>query len=387
MDNKSEIYRWVAAWIRGDIASDDLAHLERWLDADPRNRKWFDSFTGKENLKKSFLLYSSFHSDKKWKEMEMLCGRREGKIFLSSWKYAAAVAILLFVGILFLGRWNEESHPEVLADQTSRIARQQAILIMESGEEVVLNAMEESCLQYVKGERLSVDNKGNLVSFTDSLLNKRSIEWHTLRIPYGGEYQLLLEDGSRIWLNSASELRYPVHFAKDQRQVWLEGEAYFEVAHNADRPFVVKTAKQNVTVLGTSFDVTAYEDDKNIYTTLLDGSVCVETEGTQQVLNPGEQSVFDGEAITIKEVNAQLYCSWIKDRFVFMSEDFEHVAKKLERWYNVKFVFDFDELKTERFSGSIPKYLELNTVLDMLELTTNIKFEINEKVVHIIKKE
>lgn len=386
MDNKSEIYRWVAAWIRGDIASDDLAHLERWLDADPRNRKWFDSFTGKENLKKSFLLYSSFHSDKKWKEMEMLCGRREGKIFLSYWKYAAAVAILLFVGILFLGRWNEESHPEVLADQTSRIARQQAILIMESGEEVVLNAMEESCLQYVKGERLSVDNKGNLVSFTDSLLNKRSIEWHTLRIPYGGEYQLLLEDGSRIWLNSASELRYPVHFAKDQRQVWLEGEAYFEIAHNADCPFVVKTAKQNVTVLGTSFDVTAYEDDKNIYTTLLDGSVCVETEGTQQVLNPGEQSVFDGEAITIKEVNAQLYCSWIKDRFVFMSEDFEHVAKKLERWYNVKFVFDFDELKTERFSGSIPKYLELDTVLDMLELTTNIKFEINEKVVHILKK-
>ena len=101
---------------------------------------------------------------------------------------------------------------------------------------------------------------------------------------------------------------------------------------------------------------------------------------------PGEQSVFDGEVINVKEVNAKLYCSWIEDRFVFMSEDFEHVAKKLERWYNVKFVFELDNLRMKRFSGSIPKYSDLNKVLEMLELTTDICFEIKEGIVHITKK-
>lgn len=384
MDNKSDIYRWVAAWIRGDITADEQARLECWLDADPQNRQWFDSFTEKENLKKSFVLYSSFHSDKKWKEMEMLCGRK--RLFLSYWKYAAVATILLVVGVMLFWRENKELQPVVLVEQTSRIDRQQAVLIMGSGEEVVLNGVKDSCLQYTKGERLFVDDKGDLVSSVDSLQTDGSVEWHTLRIPRGGEYKLVLEDGSCIWLNSASELRYPIHFGKDKRQVWLEGEAYFEIAHNARCPFVVKTAKQDVTVLGTSFDVTAYKDEKNVYTTLLDGSVRVDTKEKQQVLIPGEQAVFDGEAINVKEVNAKLYCSWIEERFVFMSEDFEHVAKKLERWYNVKFVFESDDLRKKCFSGSIPKYSEMHKILKMLELTTNICFEINEGVVHITKK-
>lgn len=386
MDNKSDIYRWVAAWVRGDITPDELVHLEHWLDAAPRNRQWFDSFTEKENLKKSIMLYSSFDSDKKWKEMEILCERKKKRSFLSYWKYAAVAAILLVVGVALFWRENEKLQPVVLVEQISRSERQQAILIVESGEEVVLNGVEDSCLQYFKGERLSVNNKGDLVSSVDSLQKNGSVEWHTLRIPRGGEYKLVLEDGSRIWLNSASELRYPVHFTKDKRQVWLEGEAYFEIAHNAQCPFVVKTAKQDVTVLGTSFDVTAYKDENNVYTTLLNGSVRVDTKGKQQVLVPGEQAIYDGEVINIKEVNAKLYCSWIEDRFVFMSEDFEHVAKKLERWYNVKFIFESENLRMKYFSGSIPKYSELFKVLEMLELTTNIRFEIHEDVVYVTKK-
>lgn len=386
MDNKSDIYRWVAAWIRGDISSDEQVRLERWLDANPQNRQWFDSFTAKENLKKSIMLYSSFNSDKKWKEMEILCERKKKRLFLSYWKYAAVAVILLVVGVMLFWRENEKLQPVVLVEQISRSERQQAILIMESGEEVVLNGVDDSCLQYSKGERLSVNNKGDLVSSVDSLQKNGSVEWHTLRIPRGGEYKLVLEDGSRIWLNSASELRYPVHFTKDKRQVWLEGEAYFEIAHNAECPFVVKTAKQDVTVLGTSFDVTAYKDENDVYTTLLNGSVRVDTKGKQQVLLPGEQAVFDGEGINVKEVNAKLYCSWIEERFVFMSEDFEHVAKKLERWYNVKFVFESDDLRKKCFSGSIPKYSEMHKILKMLELTTNICFEMNEGVVHVTKK-
>ena len=329
MDNKSDIYRWVAAWIRGDISSDEQVRLERWLDANPQNRQWFDSFTAKENLKKSIMLYSSFDSDKKWKEMEILCERKTKRLFLSYWKYVAVAVILLVVGVMLCWRENEKLQPVVLVEQISRSERQQAILIMESGEEVVLNGVDDSCLQYSKGERLSVNNKGDLVSSVDSLQKNGSVEWHTLRIPRGGEYKLVLEDGSRIWLNSASELRYPVHFTKDKRQVWLEGEAYFEIAHNAECPFVVKTAKQDVTVLGTSFDVTAYKNENKVYTTLLNGSVRVDTKGKQQVLVPGEQAVFDGEAINVKEVNAKLYCSWIEERFVFMSEDFEfHIPEE-----------------------------------------------------------
>ena len=146
-------------------------------------------------------------------------------------------------------------------------------------------------------------------------------------------------------------------------------------------------------MLGTSFDVTAYEGEPGIYTTLLQGSVEVSGEKGKQLLKPGQQAIYTEKGIEVKEVNAALYCSWIQDRFVFVSEELEAVTRKLEhkllgevledleRWYDVSFFFAGESLKIKRFSGSIPKYSDLSKVLKMLELTTNIRFKKTDKTV------
>lgn len=383
MDKNEEAYRWVAAWIKGELTPEEETELTCWLKQDPKNQEWFDAFTAKENLKEVLALYASFHTAERWEELERRCGiMTRRKIYPDYWRYVAAMVILFITGGIGFWYFAPDACKEMpLAVVDQKEFHQQAVLVMEDGKEFVLNGIKDTCLLLGQGERLSINNQGRLAYQQDSLQRDTSEAWHILRIPKGGEYTLELEDGSRVWLNSESELRYPVRFVGKKRQVILEGEAYFEVARNEARPFIVQSGGQEVKVLGTSFDVTAYHGEPGIYTTLLKGSVEVSGEKGKQLLKPGQQAIYTEQGIEVKEVNAALYCSWIKDRFVFVSEELEMVVRKLERWYGVSFFFAGESLKTEQFSGSIPKYSDLSKVLKMLELTTNIRFKKTDKTV------
>lgn len=377
MDKQEEIHHWVAARIKGELTPEEEAALDGWLKQDPEHQAWFDAFTAKENLGKALSLYASFHTEERWTELEHRCGiRKRRKIKPSGWWTVAAMVALFITGGIGFRYFAPDTRREVpLAVSGGEGFHRQAVLVMEDGKKLVLNGIKDTCLLLGQGERLRISDRGGLAYRQDSLRQPTPEEWHILRIPKGGEYTLELEDGSRVWLNSASELRYPVRFTGKNRQVILEGEAYFEVVRDEDRPFIVQSGKQQVEVLGTSFDITAYKDEPGIYTTLLQGSVEVSGEGGKQILKPGQQAIYTEKGIEVKEVNAALYCSWIQDRFVFVSEELETVARKLERWYDVSFFFAGSSLKTKRFSGSIPKYSDLSKVLKMLELTTNIRFQ------------
>lgn len=210
-------------------------------------------------------------------------------------------------------------------------------------------------------------------------------EWHTLRIPKGGEYKIVLDDGTEIWLNSASELKYPAHFVGNERRVQLTGEAYFQVARNEAAPFIVETRDMDVKVLGTSFNVSVYEDEESCHATLVEGRVEVndKVNGEKVVLTPGKQALLRGGEMTVREVNTKLYTLWRLDRFTFASEDMEGVIRKLSRWYNVDFFFANSSMKQKRFTGSLPKYADISQVLKMIEMTTDIKFEIKEHTIMI----
>lgn len=383
MDKSEEVYCWVAAWIKGELTPEEQTELTCWLKQNPKNQEWFDTFTAKENLKEVLALYASFHTAERWKELERSCGiMKRRKIRRDYWRYVAAVIVLFITGGIGFWYFTPDACKEMpLAIVDRKEFHQQAVLVMEDGKEFVLNGIKDTCLLVGQGERLWINDQGRLAYQQDSLQQAPPETWHILRIPKGGEYTLVLEDGSRVWLNSASELRYPVRFAGKKRQVILEGEAYFEVVRNEARPFIVQSQGQEVEVLGTSFDVTAYQGEPGVYTTLLQGSVEVRGEKGKQILKPGQQAIYTEKGIEVKEVNAALYCSWIKDRFVFVSEELEMVVRKLERWYGVSFFFARESLKTEQFSGSIPKYSDLSKVLKMLELTTNIRFKETDKTI------
>lgn len=374
MGRSSEVRQWVLAWIKGNINRKDRGDLEMWLAENPDNQEWFDRYVHKEQLLKSLQLYSSFHTDRKWNELERRLLLRSGRFVLRRvWAYAAVFVIVLMSGVAYWWLHDSGQEPCLMVD-LNKECRNQAVLVAESGEQIVLDGIRDTCLLVGKKERLNINAAGNLVYQEDTSTSGSEEIWHTVRVPQGGEYKLVLNDGTEVWLNSASEFSFPVQFSGLERKVKLKGEAYFQVTEDKEKPFIVDLEKQEVRVLGTSFDVTAYPDESCIYTTLLNGSVLV-TEGTnQEILTPGEQAVFDGQQFTVRKVNANLYCSWIRDRFVFASENLETVTRKLERWYDVQFFFAGESLKSELFTGSIPKYTELSKVLKLLEMTTSICF-------------
>lgn len=176
----------------------------------------------------------------------------------------------------------------------------------------------------------------------------------------------MLDDGTKVWMNSASELRYPIHFTGTERKVELVGEAYFDVAHDQEHPFIVTAGGVNVRVLGTSFNVLAYPDEQAVKTTLVKGGVKLEAEGLRQtvILSPGEQAVWENKQMNVRQVNTKLYISWIKDRFAFESEELDAVLRRLARWYNVDFRVENPEMRKKVFSGTIPKYEDVIKVLE-----------------------
>ena len=209
------------------------------------------------------------------------------------------------------------------------------------------------------------------------------IIYNTVKIPYGGEYQLQLSDGTRVWLNSGSVLKFPVNFVGKQREVSLKGEAYFEVAHLADKPFIVHTDHSNVKVYGTSFNVMSYADDKVEQVTLLEGSVGVEVNGQQTMIKPGEQAELNTvtEIVELKEVEATLYTSWVDGVFRFKNMPMKELSKKLSRWYDVDFFFANDNVSEFPFTGRIKRDADFEYFMNLIEKTTNVEVSIDGRTV------
>ena len=268
-----------------------------------------------------------------------------------------------------------KSEQPVSMVETIRPGSSKAQLVLPDGRRVDLE-VDRGC-QQLKGENFVNDGK-QLVYHEQE--NGKRIQWHTLSVPRGGEYKLVLADGTRVWLNAASELMYPDHFSADQRKVVLKGEAYFEVTKDVKRPFSVVLGDMEVKVLGTSFNVSAYPGVKR-QTTLIEGQVAVNWHRQQVVIRPGQQAAETDEGLRVASVNVMNYVGWKEHRFVYENKLLGEVLEDLERWYDVSFFFTGESLKIKRFSGSIPKYSDLSKVLKMLELTTNIRFKKTDKTV------
>ena len=233
----------------------------------------------------------------------------------------------------------------------------------------------------------NIQVKGNVVYYEE---NKDSVtlgEYNMIRTPLGGEYSLTLADGTKVWLNAMSELRYPVAFGEGVREVELKGEAYFQVAKDATKPFRVVVNDMQVEALGTEFNINAYRDDNCLRTTLAEGKVRVSYPDTRQecILVPGEQAVLKEGVITTGQVNVDDIIAWKKGRFVFSDMSLEAIAHQLERWYDVEIRFDDTVAKYYRFTGVMKRYNELEQVLGLIEETTNVRFKVEGQQVKVFR--
>lgn len=214
----------------------------------------------------------------------------------------------------------------------------------------------------------------------------KDIQYATLSTPRGGQYRLTLPDGSKVILNAESSVKYPTSFTEKQRRVELHGEAFFDVAENKSQPFVVATDQQQVTVTGTTFNVNAYGDDNRTITTLVTGSVYVKSNSSSATasLKPGQEAVWNNGTIKTKDVDTHVATGWTDGVFVFKYTTLAEILPQLERWYDIQ--VDINPIPNEEFYADINRNTPLSTVLESMEQTSNLRFEIKERRLTLKKK-
>lgn len=306
-------------------------------------------------------------------------------------RWSIAASIILLVG-LFVGRTingvRDMHEEQVLVKNVMQPGTSKAILMMADGKEVVLEQGQN--LNILLNERVRVATSSQGIVYEEHGKGVVTEEYNKLTTPIGGEYSLVLSDGTKVFLNADSELKYPVEFSDGKRIVDLKGEAYFEVHKDSSRPFVVRMNGAEVTVLGTSFNVNTYGDDGQIYTTLVNGAVRVSSvkNGQAEVLKPGMQSVMDVQSgqLTVREVDVEPYVAWREGRFVFRAMTLDLIMRQLQRWYDFEVFYQNPELKDYEFRGVIKRDMDLDKVLSVIKVTTNVDFEVKGKVITIIKR-
>ncbi|MES2826672.1 MAG: FecR domain-containing protein [Bacteroidota bacterium] len=205
--------------------------------------------------------------------------------------------------------------------------------------------------------------------------NSRETIYNTLETPPGGQYQIVLPDGSKVWLNAASSLKYPATFNGTDRQVELTGEAYFQVAKDKLHPFKVITTNQEVTVLGTHFNINAYSNEPATKTTLLEGSVKITTGNKEKTIKPGQQAAFVDGQLKIEDIDTELATAWKNNKFIFDGDRIDYIMRMVERWYNVEVIYN-GIISNEKFYGGTSRFANVSEVLKSLEATGKIHFKI-----------
>lgn len=313
------------------------------------------------------------------------------------WKQlaAASIALLLLLGGIYTYRSyfleNERLVEKNIADE-DKIAPggRVAVLTLSDGSKISLDDAGQGNLA-VQGRANIVKLENGQIAYSENGKSE-DVGLNVLQTPRGGQYAVTLADGTRVWLNAESSITYPTVFNGTERRVEITGEVYFEVSHREEQPFFVVSKHQELRVLGTHFNVEAYEDEGETKTTLLEGSVQVASvaaathpasKNRGSILKPKQQAVIwaGDKSVEISDVNPEDIVAWKNGLFVFNSESMESVMRKIARWYDVKVVYKDDEAKKEFFGGSMSRFDHVSTVLEMLEKTGDVRFQVEGKTI------
>lgn len=361
--------------ILGSASGEERRLLDEWRNQSEEHRRLYEKLVSGSFLEKAVSDNNKALRRREWKRLEARIVRQRGRsVRLIRFRVAAAVCILA-LGIGAVGLWSnsrQDRGGSPLAGSI-RMGSPKAIVELAGGQQFLFN----------KDTTLRLEAQGiQLVSSRDTLdiiqpviAGERGEEYNVVRIPHGGEYITRLPDGSVVHLNAGSELKVPVHFGTESREVWLRGEGFFEVVHRENLIFTVHTDKADISVLGTEFDVRAYTDEKEVMTTLVQGVVGVSSGGTYDRLKPGEQARIAGKGdVRVAEVDIYPFIAWKNGRMVFENERLEKIMAELQRWYDFELFYADPDVKEMHFTIDILKYEEISKVLNLMERVNKVKF-------------
>lgn len=346
-----------------------------------------------EEFRELFYLVCSRHFGARWgARLELVKGEvsqvkrliRRRRALRTMMRVAAVCILLLSIGGVL---WMRSDSPvdEIALNDDIQITpgKPEALLYLSSGESVLLSKMKKE-LRENNGVAILVNDAGEIRyhaerqdSTVQPLLNR-------LVVPRGAEFMITLEDGTRVWLDSETELRYPTNFSAEEREVYMRGEAYFEVAKMQDKPFIVKVDQMSVNVLGTKFNINTRVENV-VQTVLVEGKVRLESKGRQVVLKPSQKADFDSESEdwTVENVDVSSYVAWKDGNFVFDNKSLEYIMNRLSLWYDVEVQYSDEGVKGVKLSGDMKRYKNIQELLYFFERISDVRFVIKGKKITI----
>lgn len=392
----------IAGYVRDELNDTQKQELEAWINTSAHNKTLFLTLTSASDLQEKLDQYRKGDLDVVWNKTLALVNQHTPALDVPPvkttsfklWSRIASVAAILTV--IIAGFWLYKSNQNIFNPQSPIFSqnyitpgKNSATLTFGNGKTIKLSEaktgvkMAASGLTYTDGTAVNTGKDGT----HDVNDTGKFPEMTTISTPRGGTYQVMLPDGTVVWLNAATTLKFPSTFAgMAKRQVELiDGEAYFEVSKirkhkGAGMPFMVLSKGQELEVLGTHFNINSYADEFSVKTTLLEGSVRV----NNALLKPDQQSVLTRNGLSIKEVDAADEVAWKYGKFSFNEEELDVIMKKIARWYDVKVAYE-DDLRNVRFSGSISRFTSISKVLGLLETTGRVHFEIEGNKIIVMK--
>ncbi len=359
-------------YLSGELSLKEMEDVEAWIEESEANRTYFAEFR-REFLRMRWGMRSGLI-----KGTAVLMKRRirmRVLRWLSVWM--AAVCVLSLGSFYMLNSLQKEMPLETVSGVWGE---RQAQLILSSGESVVLNG-NDCQLTEANGMTIFIDTNG-AVNYAVSGEEQTELLYNTVITPLGGEYSIVLADGTRVWLNAGTEFRYPVSFTENRREVYLSGEAYFEVRQDKNKPFVVWTGEVQIEVLGTAFNVNSYNSDR-VEAVLVEGSVNVSNVTDKINLRPGQRgTVLKSEReIRVDEVDVYVYTAWKDGNFVFENQTLENIMEQLSRWYDVDVFYTREAARQECLSGEMTRYREIRSLLYYFEQISEVRFEIKGRTI------
>jgi transmembrane sensor len=357
------------------------AALEEWIRESEENRIDVPEFIGYIEEVHSYSNLYAIDEKRAWDHISASLNKSR-KINLSVlFKIAGSILLLLSLTLATYRITTKERRDQPIPSNYADLAnpgKTRAVLELANGNSYELTENANEIFEDEGGLIITKDSLNQLSYFSNNDEMQEEV-YNILRVPRGGEYVLTLNDGTKVWLNAGSELRYPVLFLGEKRDVFLKGEGYFEVVNRGDNPFHVHLESSVVSVLGTKFNISAYESQDFVATTLVEGSVEVSVDGADSnILDPGQQSTLirSSNEIIVKEVDTDLYTSWVNGLFEFENMSLERITNQLSRWYKVDFLFRETAARSLHFTGAAQREMPIAFLLEMIEKTTAIQFGI-----------
>lgn len=361
----------MAAFFTGSQTEQDERDFEEWTKESDRHRAFVDRLLNPEEYEENRRALDKFQVEEAWSKMDKKIGDTKVRK-LPSWKwgvrYAAVVLVLLSAGVYYW--WNSEEVREEVP-VLYQIAAGTTGARLTLGDGSVVDVLKDRAveLKEVDGTKIVTDSIS--IDYSTQETVDTAEVMNTVQTLTGMEYMLTLSDGTRVFLNAETKLKFPTKFRKEERVVVLEGEAYFEVRKDATHPFIVKANDVDVKVLGTSFNLRSYSDENSIATTLVSGKVAVYAGENSEEIVPGEQAVYMKETgkMEVKPIDVTLYTVWHTGKFIFRNETLEEMMSYLARWYGVKYRFIDEGAKKLQIGARLDRYNDMNPIIEMLKKT------------------